>query len=258
MVSSTFLNVYLSIDNNNQGTIFFISQLLLFQLSEAISSIPMFYHSFKYASNSHAIPAHLIIYHYEDNLESVLYVFVQIYIRYRGTLGIRHMLDKSHNQLLHKQSTTIFKNYNNNNKTTFFYYLHVHKFKEQFHSYFKNLVPLVVEQYKLIRSKKLSCVITFQEVLDLLDKHLFKLPKELSSEILFAQKVLKELPAPKLPVAIMDPAVSGKNSKQKLTNTGSNNIVDQHGLIIVWDVTHGGQIWTMRPNILQPKHNRTT
>ncbi|KAG2119810.1 uncharacterized protein F5147DRAFT_523616, partial [Suillus discolor] len=37
-----------------------------------------------HASNSHAIPACLIIHRYEDDLESVFYVFIWICIGYRG------------------------------------------------------------------------------------------------------------------------------------------------------------------------------
>ncbi|KAG2059585.1 hypothetical protein BDR06DRAFT_967637 [Suillus hirtellus] len=168
-----------------------MSQLLLFQLSEAVSGITTPDHSFKHTSNSHAILAHLIIHHYEDDLE--------------GPLGVKCVLDKSHNWLLHKWSTTTFKDCNNK-KTTFFYHLHAHKFEEQFHSFFKKLVPLVVEWYELIRSKGPSHAITFQEVLDLINKHLAKFPEKLSPEILFTWKVFKELPTPELPIATTCPA----------------------------------------------------
>ncbi|KAG1875906.1 hypothetical protein C8R48DRAFT_768760 [Suillus tomentosus] len=240
------------------GTIPFMSQSLLFQLSEAVSGIATPDCSFKCASNSHAIPARLIIHRYEDDLESVFYVFIWICIGYRGPLGVKRVLDKSHDWLLHKWSATTFKDCNNE-KTTFFYHSHAHKFEEQFHPYFKNLVLLAVEWYELIRSKGPLHAITFQEVLDLLDKHLAKLPEELSPEILFTWKVLKGLPTPELPVATTCPAVSGKSSKRKLTDTGSNDVVDQPGPITIQDVMHGGRVWTLEPyNIPQPKRNRTT
>ncbi|KAG0703855.1 hypothetical protein DFH29DRAFT_998103 [Suillus ampliporus] len=191
------------------GTLpFYVAGQLLFQLSEAVSSVATLERSVKRASSSHVTPARLIIHRYEDDLESVFYVFIWICIGYRGPLGIKRVLDKSHDWLLHKWSATTFKACNNE-KTTFFYHSHAHKFEEQFHPYFKNLVPLTVEWYKLIRNKGPSNTITFQEILDLLDNHLTRLPQELSPELLFARKVLKGLPLPDTPSS----PVSGESSK---------------------------------------------
>ncbi|KAG2146609.1 uncharacterized protein EDB93DRAFT_1250892 [Suillus bovinus] len=126
----------------------------------------------------------LIIHHYEYDLKSVFYVFIWICIGYKGPLSVKSVLDRRYNWLVHKWSTITFKACNDK-KTTFFYHSHTHKFDEQFHPYFKNLVPLAVEWYNLIRNKGPSNAVTFQEVLDLLDKHLAELLKELSPELLF-------------------------------------------------------------------------
>ncbi|KAG2139641.1 uncharacterized protein EDB93DRAFT_1253058 [Suillus bovinus] len=58
------------------GTMPFMSQSLLFQLSEAVDSIATPERSLKCTPNSHVVPARLIIHHYEDDLESVFYVFI--------------------------------------------------------------------------------------------------------------------------------------------------------------------------------------
>ncbi|KAG0699465.1 hypothetical protein DFH29DRAFT_877289 [Suillus ampliporus] len=82
-----------------------------------------------------------------------------------------------------------------NAKTTFFFHPHADKLREQFHPYFHDLLPLVVEWYKLIRGKGPSQVMMFKEVINLLTKHLDILPKdEPSLELLFAWKVIGGLP----------------------------------------------------------------
>ncbi|KAG2056650.1 hypothetical protein BDR06DRAFT_970011 [Suillus hirtellus] len=234
------------------GTMPFMSRSLLFQLSEAVDSIATPERSLKHASNSHVVPARLIIHRFEDDLESVFYVFIWICIGYRGPLGVKRVLDKRYNWLVHKWSAVTFKACNDK-KTTFFYHSHTHKFEEQFHPYFKNLVPLAVEWYELIRNKGPSNAVTFQEVLDLLDKHLAELPKELSPELLFARKILKGLPLPDIPVPDADPGVNAEKMKRKL----SDSDVDPPEPITSCDTTYGGRIWTMEP-IPQPKRNRTT
>ncbi|KAG1747487.1 hypothetical protein EDD22DRAFT_851084 [Suillus occidentalis] len=113
-------------------------------LSEAVSSIVTPECSLKCASNSYMVPARLIIHCFEDDLESVFYIFIWICIRYRGSLGVKHVLDKRYNWLVYKWSAITFKACNNE-KTTFFYHLYVHKFEEQLHPYFKNLVLSAVE-----------------------------------------------------------------------------------------------------------------
>jgi hypothetical protein len=229
-----------------------MSRSCLFQLSEAVDSIATPERSLKCASNSHVVSARLIIHRFEDDLESVFYVFIWICIGYRGPLGVKCVLDKRYNWLVHKWSAVTFKACNNE-KTTFFYHSHAHKFEEQFHPYFKNLVPLAVEWYELIRNKGPSNAVTFQEVLDLLDKHLAELLKELSPELLFARKILKGLPLPDIPVPAADPGVNTEKMKRKL----SDSDIDPPEPITSCDITYGGRIWTMEP-IPQPKRNRTT
>ncbi|KAG1758937.1 hypothetical protein EDD22DRAFT_849606 [Suillus occidentalis] len=159
-------------------------------LSKAVSSIVTPECSLKCASNSHMVPARLTIHCFEDDL--------------KGPLGVKHVLDKRYNWLVHKWSAITFKACNDE-KTTFFYHLYVHKFEEQFHPYFKNLVLSAVEWYEFIRNKGLLNAVTFQEVLDLLDKHLTKLLKEHSPELLFICKILEELLLSDIPVPTINP-----------------------------------------------------
>ncbi|KAG1815128.1 uncharacterized protein BJ212DRAFT_1481665 [Suillus subaureus] len=194
------------------GTMPFMSQLFLFQLSEAVSSIATPECSLKCALNSHVVPACLIIHRFEDDLESVFYIFIWICIRYRGPLGVKCVLDKRYDWLVHKWSAVTFKACNDE-KTTFFYHSRAHKFEEQFHPYFKNLVPLAVKWYELIRNKGPLNTVTFQEVLHLLDKHIAELLKELSPKLLFTRKILKGLPLPDIPVPAVDPGVSAETTK---------------------------------------------
>ncbi|KAG2343828.1 hypothetical protein BDR05DRAFT_999734 [Suillus weaverae] len=164
------------------GTLPFMSHSLLWQLSEAVGNVVTSARSWKakVATSSLAKPP-LILHHYHDDLESLFYVFVCICIEFRGPLGVRRNLSAERSQ---EQRYEDFV----------FFHPNTDKLKKQFHPYFKTLLPLATQWYNLIRNKGPSSVVTFQEVLHLVEAQLAKLPKdEPSPELLFAKKVIAAL-----------------------------------------------------------------
>ncbi|KAG1887912.1 uncharacterized protein F5891DRAFT_1199481 [Suillus fuscotomentosus] len=209
------------------GTAPFMSRSLLFQLSEAVGTPPLIMHGC------------------QDDLESVFYVFIWICIGYRGPLGVKRVLGprkpSEGDWLLRLWSTDSFKE-NGNEKTSFFFHLHAHKFREQFHSYFHDLLPLAEEWYELIRSKGPSHSVTFKEVIDLLTKHLNILPKdEPSPELLFARKVIDALPG-----GLPDALPGGKRKEV-------SEAVDNDLPVMEHDMAFGGQASTNDAGESQPR-----
>ncbi|KAG0694252.1 hypothetical protein DFH29DRAFT_1006511 [Suillus ampliporus] len=227
------------------GTLPFMSHSLLFQLSEAVGGTVMSQNSWKHALHSRAKAPPLIMHGYQDDLESIFYVFIWICIGYRGPLGVKRILENRSDWqwLLHLWSANSFKE-GSNEKTMFFFHPHVDKLREQFHPYFHDLLPLAVEWYELIRGKGPSQVMMFKEIIDLLNKHLDILPKdEPSPELLFTRKVIGGLPD----------GLSG--GKRKAPSEAVNN---EDLPIMEHNTTFGGQVlWTMEP-VPQPKRTRTT
>lgn len=227
----------------------FMSHSLLFQLSEAVGSSVMSQNSWKHASHSHIQAPPLIMHGCQDDLESVFYVFIWICIGYRGPLGVKCVLgprkQSEGDWLLRLWSTNSFKE-NGNEKTSFFFHLHAHKFREQFHPYFHDLLPLAEEWYELIRSKGPSHTVTFKEVIDLLTKHLNILPKnEPPPKLLFTRKVIDALPG------VLPDALPGGKRKEV------SEAVDNDLPVMEHDMTFGGRVlWTME-TLPQPKRMRT-
>ncbi|KAG2125088.1 hypothetical protein DEU56DRAFT_916696 [Suillus clintonianus] len=209
------------------GTIPFMSHSLLWQLSEAVGDLPTSARSWKVkvASPSLSKPPPLILHHYQDDLESLFYVFVCICIEYRGPLGVKCDLSVNRKQewLPHLWSTNTLKA-GSNAKTSFFFHPNADKLKKQFHP-----------------NKGPSGVVTFQEVLDLLETYLAELPKdEPSPELLFAKKVIVALPKKR--------SVSEAEGDDRDDHLNKPPITERN-------ITHSR--WTMEP-IPQPKRSRTT
>ncbi|KAG2055814.1 hypothetical protein BDR06DRAFT_1006652 [Suillus hirtellus] len=226
-----------------------MSHSLLFQLSEAVGSTAVSQNSWKHASHSHVQAPPLIMHSCQDDLKSVFYIFIWICIGYRGPLGMKHVLGpwkpSEGDWLLHLWSTDSFKE-NGNKKTSFFFHPHAHKFREQFHSYFHDLLPLVEEWYELIRSKGPSHTVTFKEVIDLLTKHLNILPKdEPSLELLFVWKVIDALSD-----ALPDALPGGKRKEV-------SEAVDNDLLVMKHDMAFRGWVLWMMETLPQPKWMRT-
>lgn len=231
-----------------------MSRSLLFQLSEAVGGIAMSQNSWKHASHSRAKVPPLIMHGYQDDLESVFYVFIWICIGYSGPLGVKRVLEKRKQGewLLHLWSADSFKE-GGNEKTSFFFHPNADKLTQQFHPYFHDLLPLALDWYELIRGKGPSHALTFKEVIDLLTKHLDILPKdEPSPELLFAKKIIDALPngLPAIPDAL-------PGGKRKVASEAADKDV-AHPPVMEHDTTFGGRVlWTMEP-VPQPKRMRTT
>lgn len=233
------------------GTLPFMSRSLLWQLSEAVGNPATSARSWKVkvATSSLTKPPPLILHHYHDNLESLFYVLVYICIEFRGPLGVRCDLsaDRSQEWLPHLWSASTLQ-VGGNVKTLFFFHPNAHKLQKQFHPYFKTLLPLATEWYHLIRNKGQSNAVTFQEVLDLLDTHLAKLPKdEPSPELLFARKVIAVLPKKRQASDFEE----GDRVDHHLDQPSQPSITERTNQIPGW------MGWTMEV-MPQSKRNRTT
>ncbi|KAG1859221.1 hypothetical protein F4604DRAFT_1930759 [Suillus subluteus] len=201
----------LLIDWEFAGTLPFMSRSLLWQLSEAVGDPATSACSWKakVATSSLAKLPPLILHHYHDDLESLFYIFMSICIEFRGPLG----------------------------------HPNVQKLQKQFHPYFKMLLPLATQWYHLIRNKGPSSAVTFQEILNLLETHLAKLPKnEPSPELLFAKKVIAALPKKR--------NASDFEGDDPADHLKQPSITERNKM-------HGRMGWTMEVTP-QPKRSRTS
>ncbi|KAG2109553.1 uncharacterized protein F5147DRAFT_652181 [Suillus discolor] len=155
----------------------------------------------KGASSSRPYPPPLIKHCYQDNLESMFYVFIWICIEFRGPLGMKRVLDKSHNWIPmsgHRSSRHA-----------------VIELTGQIHPYFKNLIPVVLEWYYLMRNPK---DVHFNNVITLLNKHLKDLPRNKPSPgLLVSTWLLKALKAKDQKALSVD---EGKMSQLSMDNGG--------------------------------------
>ncbi|KAG1796564.1 hypothetical protein EV424DRAFT_1546969 [Suillus variegatus] len=167
-----------------------MSQALLLQLH---LKTPTDERELKGALSSRPYPPPLIKHCYQDDLESMFYVFIWICIEFRGLLSMKCVLDKSHNWIPHEWSLE-FKMCCDS-KTLFFSHdnYYIKELTKQIHPYFKNLIPIVLEWYYLMRNLK---DIHFDDVITLLNKHLEDLSRnEPSPELLVSIWLLKALKA---------------------------------------------------------------
>ncbi|KAG2744085.1 hypothetical protein P692DRAFT_20746369 [Suillus brevipes Sb2] len=171
------------------GTLPFMSRALLLQLH---LKTPTDVLELKGASSSRPYPPPLIKHCYQDDLESMFYVFIWILIEFRGPLGMKRILDKSHNWIPHEWSASKFKMCCDS-KTSFFWHdeHYVKELTEQIHPYFKSLIPVVLDWYELMKNPK---NVHFDDVLTVLNKHLADLPMdEPSPELLVSRWLLRAL-----------------------------------------------------------------
>jgi hypothetical protein len=166
-----------------------MSRALLFQL-HLKSPDDMSAH--KGASSSKPYPPPLVKHSYQDDLESVFYVFIWILIEFRGPLGMKRILDKGTTWIPNEWSASTFKACCDS-KTSFFWY-EEHYAKEltkQIHPYFKNLIPVALEWHHLIRDPK---NVGFDDVISMLNRYITSFPtKELLPQLLVSTWLLKAL-----------------------------------------------------------------
>jgi hypothetical protein len=129
-----------------------MSQVLLLQLHLKTPTDAL---ELKGASSLKPYPAPLIKHCYQDVLKSMFYVFIWICIKFRGPLGMKCVLDKSHAWIPHEWSASKFKMCCNS-KTSFFWHNehYVKELTEQVHPCFKNLIPVMLEWYNLMKTPK--------------------------------------------------------------------------------------------------------
>ncbi|KAG2153068.1 uncharacterized protein EDB93DRAFT_1102815 [Suillus bovinus] len=171
------------------GTLPFMSRALLLQLHLKTPTDAL---ELKGASSSKSYPPPLIKHCYQDDLESMFYVFIWILIEFRGPLGMKRILNKSHNWILQEWSALKFKTCCDS-KTSFFWHdeHYIKELTEQIHPYFKSLIPVVLDWYKLMKNPK---NVHFDDVLAVLNNHLADLPiNKPSPELLVSRWLLKAL-----------------------------------------------------------------
>ncbi|KAG2122738.1 hypothetical protein DEU56DRAFT_917711 [Suillus clintonianus] len=148
----------------------------------------------KKASDSKPNPAPLIKHTYHDDLESMFYIFIWICIEFRGPLGMKRILKQGPDWIPGQWSADKFK-LCCDAKTTFFWHTehYVKELTEQFHPYFKKLLPVALEWYHLMREPSR---VTFNDIIGMLERHITILPiDEPSPELLVSQWLLKGLNA---------------------------------------------------------------
>ncbi|KAG0695457.1 hypothetical protein DFH29DRAFT_1005434 [Suillus ampliporus] len=212
------------------GTLPFMSHSLLWQLSEAVGDPATSARSWKakVATSSLAKLPPLILHHYHDDLKSLFYIFVCICIEFRGPLRVRRNLlaDKSQDWLPHLWSANTYSA-GSDVKTLFFFSPQRAQTQETIPPLFQDTTP--------------TC--DAMEVLDLLEMHLAKLPKdEPSPELLFAKRVIAALP----------------KKRQASDSEGDDwDDWDDHLNKPECNMIHGQMGWTMEV-APQPKRSRTT
>ncbi|KAG1843582.1 hypothetical protein DFJ58DRAFT_731528 [Suillus subalutaceus] len=165
------------------GTIPFMLRSLLFQLylnmldpsDECLGT---------QASGSKPYPAPMITHVYNDNLESMFYIFIWVCIEFRGPLSMKRVLPVTLPQYSMQCIKWITREWS---ASTYQKYHYTMELAKQFDPYFKSLLPLALEWYELIKEPKW---LLFNNVIDLLDRHITTLLKEDSPELLVSKWVI--------------------------------------------------------------------
>ncbi|KAG2115109.1 uncharacterized protein F5147DRAFT_769571 [Suillus discolor] len=122
-------------------------------------------------------------------------MFAWICIEFRGPLGMKWTLkprDHRSEWLPRAWSTDSYAECDQAKMGFFFHLEDIKKLEMQIHPYFKSLIPLAKEWYGLMRNNDNPDSVSFNAVLEMLDRHHAELPKdEPSPELLFARMILK-------------------------------------------------------------------
>ncbi|KAG1890837.1 hypothetical protein F4604DRAFT_1949197 [Suillus subluteus] len=178
------------------GTVPFLSRSILGQLAVWDKYSRNSRH-FKEASDSQAISVGSIKQDFTDDLESLFYVFMWICIMFSGPLGMKRKVTLEEDWLPYEWSRVSLRLCQN---AKGMYFLNISDLLQQFDPYFAPLLPLARDWTDLLRYNFPSTTaegkitehkpVTFDNVIELLEKHLALLPDdELSPERLFRQMV---------------------------------------------------------------------
>ncbi|KAG2134543.1 hypothetical protein DEU56DRAFT_756969 [Suillus clintonianus] len=137
----------------------------------------------------------MITHVYNDDLELMFYVFIWVCIEFRGPLGMKCVLPTTlphSNQkvkwITGEWSASTYQKCGDS-KTRFFHQSdhYTMELAKQFDPYFKSLLPLALAWYELVKNPKR---LVFDDVINLLDKHIAALPSEDSPELLVSKWVI--------------------------------------------------------------------
>lgn len=157
----------------------------------------------KRASGSRPYPVALIKHDYKDDLESMFYVFIWTCIEYRGPLGMKRVLPKRTpgdklNWITREWSGCTYEQCSAA-KTRFFHHSdhYTKQLEKQFDPYFRDLLPLALEWYNLVKD---PASVRFDNVIAMLEKHLANLPRnEPSPGLLVSTWMIQGLSIPSSP-----------------------------------------------------------
>ncbi|KAG2133726.1 hypothetical protein DEU56DRAFT_913842 [Suillus clintonianus] len=223
------------------GTIPFMSRSLLFQLYLNTPD-PSDERMGTRASGSKAYPAPMITHVYNDDLESMFYVFIWVCIEFRGPLGMKRVLPTTlphSNQkvkwITGEWSASTYQKCGDS-KTRFFHQSdhYTMELAKQFDPYFKSLLPLALAWYELVKNPK---QLVFDDVINLLDKHIAALPSEDSPELLVSKWVILSAAG-----SFTTASGSDEDSELSVDDTRRKRVVDHR--------------WTMEV-VPKPKRSKT-
>ncbi|KAG2742376.1 hypothetical protein P692DRAFT_20748553 [Suillus brevipes Sb2] len=179
------------------GTVPFMSRSILQQLANWDANSRNSRHS-KAASDSQAMSFGSVKQDFTDDIESLFYVFIWICIMFSGPLGLEREVKLEENWLPYEWSRVSLILCQ---RAKSMYFLNIGTSLDQFDPYFDPLLPLARDWTDLLRYNfplttadgKISehKPVTFDDAIELLEKHLALLPDdELSPERLFRKKVM--------------------------------------------------------------------
>ncbi|KAG2056814.1 hypothetical protein BDR06DRAFT_969822 [Suillus hirtellus] len=177
------------------GTVPFMSWSLLFQL-HLHTLDPSNEHLGTCTSGSKSYPPPMVTHVYQDDLKSMFYVFIWVCIKFRGPLGMKHVLPTILPQyslqhikwIMQEWSVSMYQKYGDS-KTQFFHQSehYTKELSQQFDPYFESLLPLALEWYDLVKNPDW---LLFDNIIDLLGRHIAALPKEDSTGLLVFKWVI--------------------------------------------------------------------
>ncbi|KAG1855878.1 hypothetical protein C8R48DRAFT_776246 [Suillus tomentosus] len=224
------------------GTVPFMSQSLLFQLYLHTPD-PSDERLGTRASGSKPYPPPMVTHVYQDDLESMFYIFILVCIKFRGPLGMKHVLPTILPQYSLQRIKWIMQEWSastyqkcGDSKTQFFHQSehYTKELSRQFDPYFKSLLPLALEWYDLIKNPDR---LLFNNVIDLLGRHIAALLKEDSAGLLVSKWVILSAAG-----SLMPPRNDEESASPPVDETRQKRVVDHR--------------WTMEA-IPKPKRNKT-
>ncbi|KAG1895577.1 uncharacterized protein F5891DRAFT_1194099 [Suillus fuscotomentosus] len=195
------------------------------------------------ASGSKPYPPPMVTHVYQDDLESMFYVFIWVCIEFRDPLGMKRVLPTILPQYSLQRVKWITQEWSastyqkcGDSKTQFFHQSehYTKELSRQFDPYFESLLPLALEWYDLVKNPDR---LLFDNVIDLLGRHIAALPKEDSAGLLVSKWVILSAAG-----SLTPPQNNEESASPPVDETRQKRVVDHR--------------WMMEA-IPKPKRNKT-